>query len=98
MKSTFGVSLRNQIRNEEIRRRTRVTVIAQPVAKLKWEWAGHIARRTYGCRGPKVLEWRPRTATRSVVTPTLRGAWMAPNESLGAAAPAKDRWNSLKKT
>ncbi|CAH2235985.1 jg2059 [Pararge aegeria aegeria] len=34
------VSLLDQIRNEEIRRRTRATDIAQRVAKLKWQWAG----------------------------------------------------------
>ncbi|CAH2230492.1 jg18595 [Pararge aegeria aegeria] len=39
----LGVSLRDQIRNEEIRRRNRVTDIDQRVAKLKWQWAGHIA-------------------------------------------------------
>ncbi|CAH2265008.1 jg25136 [Pararge aegeria aegeria] len=59
----LGVSLRDQIINEEIRRRTRVTDIAQRVAKLKWKWAGHIARRTDGRWGSKVLEWRPRTDT-----------------------------------
>ncbi|CAH2242150.1 jg25564 [Pararge aegeria aegeria] len=41
----LGVSLRDQIRNVEIRRRTRVTDIARRVAKLKWQWAGHIVRR-----------------------------------------------------
>ncbi|CAH2265003.1 jg25133 [Pararge aegeria aegeria] len=54
-------SHRNQIRNEEIRIRTRVTDIAQRVAKLKWQWAERIARRPDGCWGLKVLEWRPRT-------------------------------------
>ncbi|CAH2258858.1 jg12564 [Pararge aegeria aegeria] len=44
----LGVSLRDQIRNEEIRRRTRVTDTAQEVAKLKWKWVGHIARRNDG--------------------------------------------------
>ncbi|KAI8426656.1 hypothetical protein MSG28_005425 [Choristoneura fumiferana] len=29
-------------------------------AKLKWQWAGHIGRRTDGRWGQKVLEWRPR--------------------------------------
>ncbi|CAH2241793.1 jg16355 [Pararge aegeria aegeria] len=43
-------------RNEEIRRRTRVTDIAQRVAKLKWKWAGHVDRRTDGRWGSKVLE------------------------------------------
>ncbi|CAH2227104.1 jg26717 [Pararge aegeria aegeria] len=46
-RAMLGVSLRVQIRNK-IRRRTRVTDIAQRVAKLKWQWAGHIARRTDG--------------------------------------------------
>ncbi|CAH2217224.1 jg22441, partial [Pararge aegeria aegeria] len=64
-RAMLGVSLRDQIRNEEIRRRTRVTDIAQRVAKLKWQWAGHIARRTDGRWGLKVLEWRPRTGRRS---------------------------------
>ncbi|CAH2229309.1 jg17058 [Pararge aegeria aegeria] len=43
-RAMLGVSLRDLIRNQEIRRRTRVTVITQRVAKLKWQWAGHIAR------------------------------------------------------
>ncbi|CAH2227913.1 jg9894 [Pararge aegeria aegeria] len=42
------VSLRDQIRNEEIRRRSGLTDIVQRVAKLQWQWAGHIARRTDG--------------------------------------------------
>ncbi|CAH2260857.1 jg21188 [Pararge aegeria aegeria] len=60
------VSLRDEIINEEICRRTRVTDIAQRVAKLKWQWAGHIVRRKAGRWGPKVLEWQPRTGKRSV--------------------------------
>ncbi|CAH2261416.1 jg26747 [Pararge aegeria aegeria] len=51
----LGVSLRDQIRNEEIRRRTRVTDIAERVAKLKWQWAGQKARKTDGSWGLKVL-------------------------------------------
>ncbi|CAH2237722.1 jg13474 [Pararge aegeria aegeria] len=39
-RAMLGVPLRDQIRNEEIRRRIRVTDIAQRVAKLKWKWAG----------------------------------------------------------
>ncbi|CAH2216846.1 jg6622, partial [Pararge aegeria aegeria] len=60
-RAMLRVYLRDQIRNVEIRRRTRVTDIAQRVAKLKWKWAGHIVRRKDGRRGPKVLEWQPRT-------------------------------------
>ncbi|CAH2237951.1 jg4645 [Pararge aegeria aegeria] len=73
----LGVSLRDQIRNEEIRRRTKVTDIAQRVAKLKWQWAGHIARRADGSWGSKVLEWQPRTGKSSVSRPPTR---LTPNQ------------------
>ncbi|CAH2267257.1 jg14725 [Pararge aegeria aegeria] len=42
------------------------------VAKLMWQWAGHLARRTDGRWGLKVLEWRPRTGKRSVGRPSTR--------------------------
>ncbi|CAH2268393.1 jg15847 [Pararge aegeria aegeria] len=97
----LGVSLREQIRNEEIRRRTRVTDIAQRVAKLKWQWAGHIARRTDRRWGLKVLEWRPRTSKRSVGRPPTR--W---TDDIRRDAGSRWRqaaqdcvlWNSLQKT
>ncbi|CAH2267392.1 jg27575 [Pararge aegeria aegeria] len=47
-RATLGVSLLDPIRNKEIRRRTGATDIAQRIAKLKWQWAGHIARKTDG--------------------------------------------------
>ncbi|NP_001121193.1 phosphatidylinositol 3-kinase 60 [Bombyx mori] len=59
-RAMLGVSLGDQIRNEEIRRKTMVTDIAQRIVTLKWQWTGHIARRTDGRWGQKVLEWRPR--------------------------------------
>ncbi|CAH2235947.1 jg24492 [Pararge aegeria aegeria] len=74
-RTMLGVSLRDQIRNLEIRRRTRVIDIALlrlRVAKLKWQWAGHIVRRKVGRWGPKVLEWQPRTGKRNVSRPPTR--------------------------
>ena len=71
-RAMLGVSLRDRIRNEEIRRQTRVTDIALRIAKLKWQWAGHIARRTDGRWGRKVLEWRPRSGKRSAGRPPTR--------------------------
>ncbi|CAH2241191.1 jg3256 [Pararge aegeria aegeria] len=100
-RAMLGVSLRDQIRNEEIRRRTGVTDIAQRVAKLKWQWAGHIARRTDGRWGLKVLEWRPRTGKRSVGRPPTR--WTDDIRRVTGSRwrqAAQDRalWNSLQKT
>ncbi|KAJ8735835.1 hypothetical protein PYW07_007455 [Mythimna separata] len=64
-------STRDHIRNENIRKRTKVTDIAQRIAKLKWQWPGHIAHRIDGRWGRKVLERRPRTGRRSAGrTPT----------------------------
>ncbi|CAH2230469.1 jg23194 [Pararge aegeria aegeria] len=100
-RSTLGVSLRDQIRNEEIRRRTRVADIGQRVAKLKWQWAGHIARRTDGRWGLKVLEWQPRTGEISVGRPSTR--WTDDiRRDAGSrwrqAAQDRGLWNSLQKT
>jgi hypothetical protein len=47
-RAMLGVSLRDRIRIDEIRKRTKVTDIARRIAELKWQWAGHIARRTDG--------------------------------------------------
>ncbi|CAH2268924.1 jg2794 [Pararge aegeria aegeria] len=88
-RAMLGLSLRDQLRNEVIRRRTRVTDIAQRVAKLKFQWAGHIARRTDGRWGLKVLEWRPRTGKRSIGP--QRGGRMTSGESLGAAGGKRPR-------
>jgi len=32
----------------------------EKIATLKWNWAGHIARRTDDRWTKKILEWRPR--------------------------------------
>ncbi|CAH2208341.1 jg14455 [Pararge aegeria aegeria] len=61
LRAMRGVCLRYQVRNEEIRRSTRVTGIALRVAKLN--------RRTLWSQG---AEWRPRTDYRSVGTPPTR--------------------------
>ncbi|CAH2254211.1 jg14379 [Pararge aegeria aegeria] len=100
-RAMLGVSLRDQIKNEEIRRRTGVTDIAQRVAKLKWQCAGHIARRTDGLWGLKVLEWRPRTGKRSVGRASTR--WTDDTRRVAGShwrQAAQDRalWNSLQKT
>ncbi|CAH2237421.1 jg11276 [Pararge aegeria aegeria] len=100
-RAMLRVSLRDQIRNEEIRRRVRVTDIAQRVAKLNWQWAGHIARRTDGRWGLKVLEWRPRTGKRIAGQPPTM--WTDDIRRVAGSRcrqAAQDRvlWNSLQKT
>ena len=71
-RAMLGVSLKDRIRNEYIRHRTKVIDIAQRISKLKWQWAGHISRRTDNRWGRRVLEWRPRLGKRSVGRPQAR--------------------------
>ncbi|CAH2236229.1 jg22040 [Pararge aegeria aegeria] len=73
-RAMLGIALRDQIRNEEIRRTTGVSDIAQRDAQLTWQCgggAGHISRRMDGRWGHKVLEWQPRTG---------KNSWSTPNE------------------
>lgn len=67
----FGVCLQDWIRDEDIRKRTRVTniLVTQRIAKLKCQWEGYFSRITDGQWGRKVLEWRPSTWRRSVDKP-----------------------------
>ncbi|CAG9132369.1 unnamed protein product [Plutella xylostella] len=62
----------DRIRNEEIRRRTKVTDIAKRISTLKWQWAGHVARRADDRWSTKVLECRPRVGKRRVGRPPTR--------------------------
>jgi hypothetical protein len=61
-----------RIRNEVIRQRTKVTDIAHRISMLKWQWAGHISRRTDNRWRKRVLEWRPCLGKRSIGRPQVR--------------------------
>jgi hypothetical protein len=71
-RAMLGVSLRDRIRNTEIRKRTQVTDVIQRIASLKWRWAGHVARSSDEKWTKKLLIWRPRESKRSVGRPQLR--------------------------
>ena len=60
-RAMLGISLRESIRNENIRKRTGVTDVIERITKLKWQWVGHIGRQDRGERWTiKVIMWRPR--------------------------------------
>ena len=60
--------------------------IVQKCCKLKWQWAGHVGRRTDERWSRRVFEWRTRLGKRSVGRPPARwtddikkvagGGWM----------------------
>ncbi|CAH2256620.1 jg19606 [Pararge aegeria aegeria] len=66
-RAMLKVSLRDRIRNVEIRRRTRVTDIAQRLAKLKWQRAGQIVRRKDGRGVPRCWNGRPELVSAELV-------------------------------
>jgi hypothetical protein len=65
---------------------------------LKWQWAGHISRRT-DCRwGKRVLEWRPRLGKRSVGRPQARwsdGLRRTAGRSWMRVAEDRARWRDI---
>ncbi len=54
-----GVSKLQKITNEEIRKRTGARDISEITRKLKWRYAGHLARLQKDTWAKKVLEWYP---------------------------------------
>ncbi|CAH2245461.1 jg8714 [Pararge aegeria aegeria] len=82
--------IRNEKRNEEIRIKTRVTDIAQGVAKLNWKWVGHIAQRTDGRLGSEEMDGDPAPVNAALVVPQ-RGGQTTSNESLGATGSKRPR-------
>lgn len=45
-RTKLGMLLHNSIRNDEIRRRTKISDIVLNIGKFKWQWAGHAISRT----------------------------------------------------
>lgn len=73
-RSMLGISLRDKIPNDEIRRRTKVKDIIEKITELKWQWAGHVARQKDERWQTRIVKWRPRETKRNRGRPPLR--WM----------------------
>ena len=66
------ISKRDRNRNTIIRAQTKVSDIIVRVKKLKWDWAGHIARRQDGRWTKEILNWYPRDQKRPRKRPNMR--------------------------
>lgn len=82
-RAMLSISIRDRVPNEEIRRRTRVDDVMERVARSKWQWAGHLARKDPNKCTKKILQWRPRTFRRGVGRPQKRWVddikkWLTP--------------------
>ena len=70
----IGVTLRDRVRNVEVRKLTKVVDIVERVSRLKWQWAGHIARQENSRWTKRVTLWRPRQSARRRGRPPTRWA------------------------
>ena len=75
-RAILGISLRDRVRIEEIRRLTRGNDVMEHIAKAKWQWAGHVARGDEKKWTNKLMQWKPRTSRRSAGRPQKR--WVDP--------------------
>jgi hypothetical protein len=58
------ITLRDKVKNTEIRLRTKVKDIIQKIKEAKWRWAGHVARRDDNRWTKSLTKWQPRTGKR----------------------------------
>ena len=56
----IGITLRDKVRNEELRRRTGLKDVVTEAKHLKWKWAGHVIRRSDNRWSHKTTLWIPR--------------------------------------
>ncbi|KAL0881353.1 hypothetical protein ABMA27_001230 [Loxostege sticticalis] len=93
-----GVSLRDRMTNKWLRKESKVSDIVKRIANLKWQWAGHIARKSDSwCKD--LLEWRPWEHKRPVGRPQMR--WKddirkVAGQNWMLVAQDRARWRGLK--
>ena len=68
----LGITKRDRKRIEWIRQKTQVIDIIHRIKSLKWQWAGHLARRTDNRWSTKITLWYPRGFKRPRGRPNLR--------------------------
>ena len=66
------ISLRDKVKNTDIRQKTKVKDILEKVKEAKWRWAGHVARMQDNRWTKRLTEWQPRTGKRKVGRPKRR--------------------------
>ena len=97
-RAMLNITRRDKWRNEHIREKTKVVDILDKVDKLKWKWAGHVARMKPIKWAKKVTEWTPMGRTRKKGRPKKR--WRDDLTSIAGnnwMRQAQDRteWKSL---
>ena len=68
----LGITIKDKIRNENIRARTKVEDIVRKAEKAKGQWAGHVARMDINKWAWKTTEWTLRDRRRTRGRPKRR--------------------------
>ena len=68
----LGIKLIDKVPNLEIRQRTKINDILEEITKLKWKWAGHVARMKDNRWTVRCTEWQVRDGKRSKGRPRRR--------------------------
>ena len=91
-----GVTRRDKVRNEDLRKKTNARDIIQEIKTKKWRWAGHLARRKDNRWTHNITNWTPITQTRRRGRQSRR--WMDDIKEFGGVtwmrlAQDRRRWN-----
>ena len=60
----MNITIRDKVRNSEIRKQTQVKDIILKIKEAKWRWAGHLMRRDDNRWTKRMTEWQPRCGKR----------------------------------
>ena len=69
----LNITIRDKVRNSEIRKQTQVKDIILKIKAAKWRWAGHLMRRDDNRWTKRMTEWQPRCGKRGRGRQKLRG-------------------------
>ncbi|KAI5737947.1 hypothetical protein M8J77_001036 [Diaphorina citri] len=100
-RSMLGITRRDRKRITWIRSQTKVMDIVERIKRMKWKWAGHIARRTDERWTTQILQWYPRNIKRPRKRPKIR--WRDEIKQVAGTrwqTAAQDRsvWKSMEET
>lgn len=71
-RSMLNITRKDRIKNELIREKTRVSDVVEAALKIKWKWAGHVARMKEDRWAKRVTEWIPLDSIRRKGRPLSR--------------------------
>jgi len=68
----LNIKLKDRVRNEDIRKKTKLIDVKQHIASLKWRWAGHTLRQSDNRWNKEIQLWRPWLGKRNRGRPQTR--------------------------